>query len=71
MAATKQAELPPELRGPDAARNPEAMKKMAEVMAKNPDMAKTMGEVGAGRGGACGGPAASCCFVNMCGEECE
>ncbi|KAG2435080.1 hypothetical protein HXX76_007167 [Chlamydomonas incerta] len=43
--AKVQAELPPELRGPDAARNPEAMKKMAEVMAKNPDMAKTMGEV--------------------------
>ncbi|KAG2428587.1 hypothetical protein HYH02_014289 [Chlamydomonas schloesseri] len=43
--AKVQSELPPELLRPDAARDPESMKKVAEMMAKNPEMAKTMGEV--------------------------
>ncbi|GIL72091.1 hypothetical protein Vretimale_511 [Volvox reticuliferus] len=40
-----QAELPPDLRGPDAIRNPESMKRLAEVMAQKPEMAASMGQV--------------------------
>ncbi|GIL45566.1 hypothetical protein Vafri_2766 [Volvox africanus] len=43
--ARMQAELPPDLRGVDAARNPESMKRLAEVMAQKPEMAATMGQM--------------------------
>ncbi|GLI64121.1 hypothetical protein VaNZ11_007296 [Volvox africanus] len=43
--ARMQAELPPDLRGLDAAHNPESMKRLAEVMAQKPEMAATMGQM--------------------------
>ncbi|GLC34580.1 hypothetical protein PLESTB_001245900 [Pleodorina starrii] len=43
--AQLQAELPPDLRGAEAARNPENMKRLADLMAKKPEMAATMGQM--------------------------
>ncbi|GFR42389.1 hypothetical protein Agub_g3261, partial [Astrephomene gubernaculifera] len=43
--AQLQAELPPDLRGPEAARNPESMKRVADLLAKKPELAASMGQV--------------------------